>query len=124
MADVSNPKHSPKRAAGKSEHGGSPVDGPANQTISPEIRDLRSRKVYLQVRMPKVRAELKELADRRRQWSEDSKKGPKAEGPAAKSLNEQRIYTVHELGRLQAELKALTEERKNVLEKLKTAKDK
>jgi len=85
---------------------------------SAAVRELRSRRTYIQLRVPKIREEMKGVAETRDRISKAMKEdnlGPEK----MRTLNEQRIYAIHELARLKAEASALGTERKQVLERLK-----
>lgn len=88
------------------------------------LKDLRGRKAYIDIRLPKVREEIKSLAAQRKTLAEESREGAKPEGAQLKASIAKRIYTSHELDRLKSELASLQIERKTVLERLREAKDK
>jgi len=73
---------------------------------------LRSRKVYIQLRIPRVRAEIAAIATRKKAMSESG-------GEATKELTEERIYSNQHLVALRKELESLEQERKTVLQGLK-----
>ena len=77
-----------------------------------EQKRLRSRKVYIQLRIPRVRAEIAAIATRKKAMSESG-------GEATKELTEERIYSNQHLVALRKELESLEQERKTVLQGLK-----
>src|ERR1051326_4670841 len=83
--------------------------------IPPEIKALRSRKVYIQLRVPRIKEELKTLGEQRKKLSE-AKGRPES---LTKDHHQQRVYAHHELERLKAELKNLEKERGTILGKLR-----
>jgi phage-related minor tail protein len=99
---------------------------PAASGEAPEraLKDLRGRKVYIDIRLPRIRDEIKTMTDQRKTLAEESRVGAKPEGAKLKASVAKRIYTTHELDRLKAELASLQIERKTVLERLREARDK
>lgn len=83
------------------------------------VRELRSRRTYIQLRIPKIREEIKTLAEIRDRLSKAMKED-QAGPEKMRTMNEQRIYAIHELARLKAEVGGLGAERKQILERLKT----
>ena len=86
------------------------------QDVSDEghMKNLRLRKVYTQVRIPRVKAEIAELATR--------KKNLNGTGEAKKEVVEELIYSNQHLIALRKELESLEQERKAVLQDLKATK--
>jgi hypothetical protein len=82
------------------------------QPADVDLRESRSRKTYVRLRIPLVREELKSATDTKRQLDDDATQRPKSAGKELKNFNEKRIYARHEVVRLKAELKALSEELK------------
>ena len=77
-----------------------------------QLRQLRVRKVYIQLRIPKLRSELKQLLEQKKGLeSPDQEK--------SRSIAEQKIYTNQHLIALRAELNKLSDEQKTVLEQLR-----
>jgi hypothetical protein len=88
------------------------------------LKDLRGRKVYIDIRLPRIREEIKTLQDQRKTLAQESRLGAKPEGVQLKASVAKRIYTSHELDRLKSELASLQIERTTVLERLREARDK
>jgi len=80
-----------------------------------QMRRLRLRKVYIQLRIPRVRAEIANLAARKKTLKDNP-------GEASKELIEEKIYNNQHLSALRKELESLEEERKSVLEHLRKSK--
>jgi hypothetical protein len=85
---------------------------------SKEIKDLRARKTYIHRRLPRIREEIKSLAQERKdlllKLNDKSSKDPKA----LKNEREQSIYTRLRLEILRQELKELSEERQKTTAEL------
>ncbi|HZB90334.1 MAG TPA: hypothetical protein VE397_02760 [Stellaceae bacterium] len=96
----------------------------AKEAAGGEAKALRSRKVYLQVRMPKVREEIKVIGDERKTISEKLKNVAALDASQQKAVRERGVYLSHHHNALRAELKALTAERQVVGEKLRPARKK
>jgi len=79
-----------------------------------QMKHLRLRKVYIQLRIPRVKAEITELATR--------KKNLNGTGDAKKEVVEELIYSNQHLIALRKELESLEQERKSVLQDLKETK--
>jgi len=94
-------------------------DNSRSSTISPELKQLRGRKVYVQLRAARVRDEIKSLVDQRKGFRDSSNAGKEGQ---PHDLNQQKIYTTHELARLKSELKSLEEERGSIIGKLRENK--
>jgi hypothetical protein len=76
-----------------------------------EQKRLRSRKVYIQLRIPRLKAEITALAMK--------KKNLNGTGDAKKEVVEELIYSNQHLLALRKELESLEQERKTVLQGLK-----
>jgi hypothetical protein len=76
-----------------------------------QMKRLRLRKVYIQLRIPRVKAEIAALATR--------KKALNGTGEAKKEVVEELIYSNQHLIALRKELESLEQERKAVLQDLK-----
>lgn len=76
-----------------------------------EIKRLRARKTYIQLRIPRVKAEITAIATRKKAMNESG-------GEASKELTEERIYSNQHLIALREELESLEQERKTVLQSL------
>ena len=87
---------------------------PANQ-VDAELKLARQRKVYIEIQMPKLRAEIKEFAERRKIVDA----GPQSTN--AEATAREKIYIHQHLLSLRKNLEALEEERKSVIEFLKKA---
>jgi hypothetical protein len=83
---------------------------PRDPSAEEQTKRLRSRKVYTQLRIPRVKAEIAAVATRKKNLSG---------GEASKEIIEERIYSNQHLVALRKELEALEQERKTVLEGLK-----
>jgi hypothetical protein len=83
---------------------------PHDPSAEEQTKRLRSRKVYIQLRIPRVKAEITEVATRRKTLSG---------GEASKEIIEERIYSSQHLVALRKELESLEQERKTVLQGLK-----
>ena len=79
-----------------------------------QVKQLRLRKVYLQLRIPRVKSEVATLATR--------KKSLNGTGEAKKEVAEELIYSNQHLIALRKELESLEQERKAVLHDLKEIK--
>ena len=85
---------------------------PKDDSSTEEQKRLRSRKIYIQLRIPRVKAEISAIATRKKAMKESG-------GDATKELTEERIYSNQHLVALRKELQSLELERKTVLEGLK-----
>jgi predicted nucleic acid-binding Zn-ribbon protein len=87
---------------------------------SPEVTALRHRRLYIHIRVPNLRQEMKDLAEEKKLLAEELKNivGPPSE--EQKKLRQRRIYVVQRHEALKAELATLAEERATVTEKLKS----
>lgn len=86
-----------------------------NSSTEGQIKQLRLRKVYMRLRIPRVKEEIATLASRKKTLSNGS-------GEANKEVVEELIYANQHLLVLRKELAALEEERKAVLENLRAFK--
>ena len=77
-----------------------------------EVKRLRARKIYIQLRIPRVKAEITAIATRKKAMNESG-------GETSKELTEERIYSNQHLIALRRELESLEQERKSVLQDLK-----
>lgn len=82
-----------------------------NSSTEGQIKQLRLRKVYIRLRIPRVKEEIATLASRKKTLSNGS-------GEANKEV-EELIYANQHLLVLRKELAALEQERKAVLENLR-----
>ena len=87
---------------------------PQNASDEGRMKQLRLRKVYIQLRVPRARAEITELATK--------KKNLNGTGEAKKETVEELIYSNQHLLVLRKELESLEQERKTVLQGLKETK--
>jgi hypothetical protein len=85
---------------------------PQDPSAEEQMRRLRLRKVYIQLRIPRVKAEIAAVATRKKTMNESG-------GEASKELIEERIYSNQHLVALRKELQALEHERKTVLQGLR-----
>ena len=87
---------------------------PQNASGEGRMKQLRLRKVYIQLRVPRARAEIAELATKKKNLS--------GMGETKKEGVEELIYTNQHLLALRKELDSLEQERKAVLQGLKETK--
>jgi hypothetical protein len=85
---------------------------PQDPSAEEQMRRLRLRKVYIQLRIPRVKAEIAAVATRKKAMNESGSE-------ASKELIEERIYSNQHLVALRKELQALEQERKTVLSGLR-----
>ena len=85
---------------------------PQEPSAEEQMKRLRLRKVYIQLRIPRVRAEIAAIATRKKAMNESG-------GEASKELTEERIYSNQHLVALRKELQSLEQERKTVLQDLR-----
>jgi hypothetical protein len=107
----------PKAASNAEQNGESgkhQMSGP-----SAELRELRRRKTYVDLRIPKVREELQALVAKRKRNAEAAQKAPKIEGAELKTEAAHRIYEHHESIRLKNELQSLDAESKSLVSQLR-----
>ena len=90
--------------------------------VSPEVKALRQRRVYLKIRLPALREEMKALSGERKLVVEKLKAGGDSKSDEQKKLRERRVYLAQRHTSLRGELKSLADERKTVGEKLKASK--
>lgn len=88
---------------------------PQEPTAEEQAKRLRLRKVYIQLRIPRVKAEIAAVATRKRTMNE-------TRGEVSKDLVEERIYSNQHLVALRKELESLEQERKTVLQGLREFK--
>jgi hypothetical protein len=93
-------------------------DGSEERVITPELKDLRSRKTYVQLRIPRIRDEIKSLFEQRKAFRE-SPRDPGGKPEERRHIVETRIYLGFELERLKSELKCLEQERDTIRTKLR-----
>jgi len=84
------------------------------QDVPPDepTKKLRLRKVYIKLRIPRVKAEIAKIAARKKAMNESG-------GEASKELVQERIYNNQHLAVLRNELESLEEEHESVLRDLK-----
>jgi hypothetical protein len=87
-------------------------DVPQGPSVDEQMKRLRTRKVYIQLRIPRIKAEIAAVATQKKAMSE-------SRGEASKELIEERIYSNQHLVALRKELEALEDERKTVLQGLR-----
>lgn len=85
---------------------------PQEPSAEEQMKRLRLRKVYIQLRIPRVKAEITAIATRKKAMNESG-------GEASKELTEERIYSNQHLVALRKELQSLEQERKTVLQNLR-----
>jgi len=85
---------------------------PQEPSAEEQMKRLRLRKVYIQLRIPRVKAEITAIATRKKAMNESG-------GEASKELTEERIYSNQHLVALRKELQSLEQERKTVLQDLR-----
>jgi hypothetical protein len=85
---------------------------PRDPSAEDQMRRLRLRKVYIQLRIPRVKAEIAAIATRKKAMNESGNE-------ASKELTEERIYSNQHLVALRKELQSLEQERKTVLQGLR-----
>jgi predicted nucleic acid-binding Zn-ribbon protein len=90
---------------------------PRDPSAEEQTKRLRSRKVYIQLRIPRVKAEIAAVATRKKAMNE-----PGSE--ASKELIEERIYSNQHLVALRKELESLEQESKTVLQSLREIRTK
>jgi hypothetical protein len=83
--------------------------------IQEELKRARLRKVYIHLRIPRVRAEITSIAVRKKAMND-------AGADASKEVVEERIYNNQHLVALRKELESLEQERKNILGSLRKLK--
>ena len=83
--------------------------------VQDEMKRARLRKVYIHLRIPRVRAEITSIATRKKAIND-------AGADASKDIVEERIYNNQHLIALRKELESLEEERKNILGSLRKLK--
>jgi len=88
---------------------------PQDPSADEQMKRLRLRKVYIQLRIPRVKAEIAAVATRKKAMNESG-------GEASKELIEERIYSNQHMVTLRKELQSLEQERKTVLQGLKDIK--
>ena len=88
---------------------------PQEPSAEEQIKRLRLRKVYIQLRIPRVKAEIAAVATRKKAMNESG-------GEASKELIEERIYSNQHMVALRKELQSLEQERKTVLQGLREIK--
>lgn len=76
------------------------------------VKRLRFRKVYIELRIPRVRTEIAAIATRKKAMKESG-------GEASKEMLEEMIYNNQHLIALREELQSLERERKTVLKDLR-----
>jgi hypothetical protein len=81
---------------------------PPDPSVEEQMKRLRTRKVYIQLRIPRIKAEIAAVATQKKAMNE-------SRGEASKELIEERIYSNQHLVALRKELQALEDERKTVL---------
>ncbi|HLY06620.1 MAG TPA: hypothetical protein VKR31_12825 [Rhizomicrobium sp.] len=82
------------------------------QSDNDQVKRFRSRKIYIEHRIPRVKAEIAAIATRKRSLKESG-------GEASKHVIEEMIYNNQHLVALRKELQSLEQERKSVLKGLK-----
>jgi hypothetical protein len=85
---------------------------PQDPSSEEQLKRLRSRRVYIQLRIPRVKAEIAAVATQKKAMSEPR-------GEASKEVIEERIYSNQHLVALRKELESLEQERKTVLQGLR-----
>jgi len=85
---------------------------PQDPSAEEQMKRLRLRKVYIQLRIPRVKAEIAAVATRKKAMNESG-------GEASKELIEERIYSNQHMVALRKELQSLEQERKTVLQDLR-----
>lgn len=98
------------------------TETPKEKKVSAEVKSLRQRRVYLKLRLPALRQEIKDLSGERKTVVEKLKSGSGLDTDEQKRLRERRVYLAQRHSSLRGELKSLAEERKTVGEKLKASK--
>jgi len=88
---------------------------PQDPSAEEQMKRLRLRKVYIQLRIPRVKAEIAAVATRKKAMNESG-------GEASKELVEERIYSNQHMVALRKELQSLEQERKTVLQGLREIK--
>jgi len=88
---------------------------PQDPSAEEQMKRLRLRKVYIQLRIPRVKAEIAAVATRKKAMNESG-------GEASKELVEERIYSNQHMVALRKELQSLEHERKTVLQGLRDIK--
>lgn len=88
---------------------------PQDPSAEEQTKRLRLRKVYIQLRIPRVKAEIAAVATRKKAMNESG-------GEASKELIEERIYSNQHMVALRKELQSLEQERKAVLQGLRDIK--
>jgi uncharacterized coiled-coil DUF342 family protein len=101
---------------------GPKIPGEKKVAITPEVKELRNRRLYLKIRLPALRQEVKDLSEERKTLSEKLKNAEKLSPEEQTKLRQRRIYVIQHHSALRAEAATLTEERKTVFEKLKNVK--
>jgi hypothetical protein len=84
-----------------------------------EVKELRYRRVYLDIRLPNLRQEIKAIGEEKNTLTEKLRNTDALAQEEKKKLLRRRIYVVHHHKALMAESKVLSEERKELLEKLR-----
>jgi hypothetical protein len=85
---------------------------PQDPSAEEQMKRLRLRKVYIQLRIPRVKAEIAAVATRKKAMTESG-------AEASKEVVEERIYSNQHLVALRKELQSLEQERKTVLHGLR-----
>lgn len=83
--------------------------------LSPEQKALNERRIYIKIRLPAVRDELKDLREERVAVVEKLKN--EKDEAKQKNLRQRRIFISHHLEALKTELGSLTDERKMIVGK-------
>ena len=91
------------------------VEDTEHAAVGDQIKSLRLRKVYIKLRIPRVRAEIAAIAAQKKALNESGAE------PSPEIVHE-RVYSNQHLLALRAELASLEEERKSVLQALKESK--
>ena len=80
-----------------------------------QIKQLRLRKIYIQLRLPRVKSEISALATRKKELGGSA-------GEASKEVVQELIYSNQHLVALRKEYESLEQERKSVLAGLREIK--
>lgn len=89
---------------------------------SADVKNLRIKKIYSEMRIPKVRQELKETADQKSKLSGSLRDMESLDPKAQKTIRMEAIYLSRRIEILKAEMKELTSGRKTLINRLKEGK--
>lgn len=90
----------------------------AKETVSAEVSKMRQRSVYMQIRLPEIKDEIKALNEERKAIGVRVREEVLGEDQT-KTLNRRRIYLANRVESLRAEQESLVKERRDINSKSK-----